>query len=82
MAVKDDTLVVFEVKTRSTGEFGSPADAVSEKKIRRIVNAADGYVRKFRIDLPVRFDIISIIKNADGTLNIEHIEDAFMSPVF
>ncbi|MBO7368542.1 MAG: YraN family protein [Paludibacteraceae bacterium] len=82
VAVKDDTLVVFEVKTRSTGEFGSPADAVSEKKIRRIVNAADGYVRKFRIDLPVRFDIISIIKNADGTLNIEHIEDAFMSPVF
>lgn len=82
VAVKDDMLVVFEVKTRSTDEYGSPADAVSDKKIRRIVNAADGYVRKFRIDLPVRFDIVSIIKNADGTLNIEHIEDAFVSPVF
>ena len=82
VAVKDNTLVVFEVKTRSTHEFGSPADAVSEQKIRRIVNATDGYLRTYHIDMPVRFDIISIIKEVDGTFNIEHIEDAFMSPVY
>lgn len=82
VTVKDNTLVVFEVKTRSTGDYGSPADAVSEQKIRRIVNATDGYLKMYQIDLPVRFDIISIIKGADGNFNIEHIEDAFMSPIY
>lgn len=82
VAVKDGMLVVFEVKTRSTSEYGDPADAVSDRKIRRIVNATDGYLRYYKLDLPVRFDIISIIKQPDGRFDIEHIEDAFVSPIF
>ncbi len=82
VAEKEGILVVFEVKTRSTSEYGDPADAVSDRKIRRIVNATDGYLRYYRLDLPIRFDIISIIKQPDGRFDIEHIEDAFVSPIF
>lgn len=54
-------------------------DAVDTKKIRRIVAAADAYVRYFNIDLPVRFDIVTLIKKETGFL-IDHIEDAFYAP--
>ena len=57
----------------------SPEDAVDTKKIRRIVAAADAYVRYFNIDLPVRFDIVTLIKKETGFL-IDHIEDAFYAP--
>jgi putative endonuclease len=32
-----------------------------------------------RIDAPVRFDIVSVVKDA-GTWKIEHFEDAFLPP--
>lgn len=81
VAVKDGMLVVFEVKTRTTDEFGEPEEAVTEQKIKRIVNATDGYIKYFHLNLDVRFDIISIIVGPDGSYNINHIEDAFMAPV-
>lgn len=82
VAQKDGMLVVVEVKTRVTTEFGEPEEAVNERKIRRIVNATDGYIKFFNLDMPVRFDIISIVEDSDGTFRINHIEDAFMSPIW
>lgn len=79
IAVKDDVLVVVEVKTRSEDFLLSPEDAVDAKKIRRIVAAADAYARYFNRDLPVRFDIVTLIKKETGFL-IDHIEDAFYAP--
>jgi len=79
VAEKDGTLVVVEVKTRKSNKYGNPEDAVSSRKIRNTVLAADAYIRYNRIDLPVRFDIISIVSNGD---DIKHIEDAFRSPVW
>ncbi len=81
VAEKDETLVVIEVKTRTSEQYGEPEEAVSEKKIRRIVNAADGYIKYHRLDLPVRFDIMAIIREPDGSYRVNHIEDAFMAPV-
>ena len=71
IAVKEDELIVVEVKTRSEDFLLSPEDAVDTKKIRRIVSAADA--------LPVRFDIVTLIKKETGFL-IDHIEDAFYAP--
>ncbi len=79
VAEQDGVLVIVEVKTRRDARFGKPEDAVSDSKIRRIVLAADAYVRLNRIDLPVRFDIITVLgKNRQ----INHIIDAFRSPVW
>ena len=79
VAQKDGTLVVVEVKSRKSAKYGSPEDAVTPTKIRNTILAADAYIRYNRIDLPVRFDIISIVSNSD-VINL--IEDAFRSPVW
>ena len=76
-----DLLVVVEVKTRDQRRIMEPEDAVDKAKIRRTVAAADAYVQTFDIDLPIRFDILSLIKRSDGSYRIEHIEDAFYAPI-
>ncbi len=69
-------LVVVEVKTRSTPEFGNPQDFVKPKQIQSLVKAINHYVEHNDLDLEIRFDIIAIIQNKAGT-KIEHLEDAF-----
>lgn len=81
IARKDNYLVIAEIRTRSTDMYGEPEDTITEKKIRRIINAADAYIKKNKIDLFVRFDIISIT-GQEGCFKIKHIEDAFISPVW
>lgn len=82
VAERDGELVIVEVKTRSEGYLVAPEEAVDSAKIRRIVRAADAYVRFFQVDLPVRFDIITLVKEADGHYRVEeHIDDAFYPPV-
>ena len=74
-------LVIVEVRTRRNQIYGTPEESISEAKIRRIVSSADAYVRKFRIDLPVRFDIISLT-GIEKPLEIEHIINAFYPPMW
>lgn len=81
LVVRNDSTIVFvEVKTRASLDFGSPLEAVTPQKIRRIVNSADAYLRLNCIDMDVRFDIVSIVVDG-GEFRIEHIEDAFFPPV-
>jgi putative endonuclease len=80
VATNGDELVIIEVKTRSGSYLVAPEDAVDRGKIKRIVSAADVYARYFRQNLPVRFDIILLIKSEAG-YEIEHIEDAFYAPI-
>lgn len=82
VAEKNGELVVVEVKTRSTNMLQRPEEAVDSRKIKRIVAATDVYIRKFDIDLPVRFDIITVVKDKSGTFTIEHIDNAFYSPLW
>ncbi|MGI6814934.1 YraN family protein [Bacteroides sp. KG123] len=81
VAAKDDELIVVEVKTRRNTDYIEPQDAVNRQKIRRIVIAADAYVKHFGIDAYVRFDIITAV-GQPGTFRIEHIKDAFYPPMF
>ncbi|MDH7447484.1 YraN family protein [Aquimarina sp. 2201CG14-23] len=76
IAKKEDVIIVVEVKTRSTPDFGNPQDFVKPKQIQLLVKAIDHYVVENDLDVDVRFDIVAIIKNKQGT-KIEHLEDAF-----
>ena len=69
-------LIVIEVKTRTSEEFKNPKEAVSIKKQKHIIRAADAYIQKFNINLDCRFDIISVLLKGDN-IEVEHIEDAF-----
>ena len=68
-------LVIVEVKTRRTDEYGDIA--VTRKKQRMLIAAANSYIFQKHLVIETRFDIISIIFR-DGEPVIEHIEDAFL----
>ena len=70
------TIVVVEVKTRTSDFFGNPQDFVSPSKIKLLVKAANEYIISKNLDVEVRFDIIAIIKNKREE-KIEHLENAF-----
>ena len=70
------TIVFVEVKTRRSDYFGDPSKAVSLAKQKRLILAANSYMEQNEIDLEARFDVISIVSNANGT-RLEHSEDAF-----
>ncbi|GIZ07829.1 YraN family protein [Flavobacterium sp. UMI-01] len=72
----NNTLVVVEVKTRSSIEIGLPIDAINSKKIRLLTRAVDEYVCAKNLDMEVRFDVISIHKEKNSFV-IEHLTDAF-----
>lgn len=76
VAQDKDMLVVVEVKTRSSIYWEEPKEAVTRKKQRMIVDAADAYVQSHNIELEVRFDIVSILFQGQSH-TVEHIEDAF-----
>jgi len=76
-------LCFIEVKTRKQNLFGSPQEAVDERKTRKILSVAEEFlsshykVQDLEIkNLNVRFDIISVEITPDN-VRIEHIENAF-----
>jgi putative endonuclease len=76
IAQKGNTLVVVEVKTRSTADFGNPQDFLKPKQIKRLVMAVDAFINENDLDVEVRFDIIAIVIEGK-TVDLEHLEDAF-----
>lgn len=80
VAQKGTSLVFIEVKTRQNNQYGFPEEAVTPVKIRRIVYAAEAYIRMYNLSLDVRFDVMSLIRHPDG-YEIEQIEDAFYPPL-
>lgn len=73
-------LVIVEVKSRGSSSYEHPSEAVSNKKIRFLVNAAEAYIQEKDISLDTRFDVISIIFYKGG-YELEHFKDAFYPPV-
>ena len=69
-------LIVIEVKTRSTDDFGDPQEFLKPIQKNLLIGAMDEYVVSKDLDVEVRFDVIGIIKNQKET-KIEHFEDAF-----
>lgn len=76
VARDNDKLVFVEVKTRTNRDIERPQDAITIKKQKNIITAANVFIEQYQIDLEVRFDVISIILN-NNYQDIEHIKDAF-----
>jgi putative endonuclease len=72
-------IIVVEVKARGTDIFMAPEEAVSKTKIKLLVLAADQYLKQHNIRQEVRFDIITVLPDNSGKLEIKHLEDAFQS---
>lgn len=63
LAQKDGELVFVEVKTRSSAAFGEPEEAVDERKLTLLVEAAQRYLLEEDCELPWRIDVIAITGN-------------------
>lgn len=73
VAYKDDTVIIVEVRSLSTENFGMPQESINLTKINKILKTAEIYLYKNNLmDKNVRFDVISIYKD-----KIFHIENAF-----
>lgn len=70
-------LVVVEVKTRSSDQYGQPEEAVKQGKRGKLIKAVNAYVQETGCDLAIRFDIISVILHPGGKPYVHHIPDAF-----
>jgi len=76
-----DELVIVEVKTRGSNNYEHPSEAVSNRKIRFLINAAEAYIIEHNVNLETRFDVISIIFFSKTNFKLEHFKDAFYPPV-
>jgi len=62
IAQKDSVLAFVEVKWRSNNLFGDPQNFVSKQQQKRLIAAADHYVRSNDLDINVRFDVVTILE--------------------
>ena len=70
-------LVFVEVKTRTGLSFGTPEEAVSEKKKEHVIRAAEAYLHENRMDgMPCRFDVVAVLLGT-GEPQVRHHKDAF-----
>jgi len=78
IALKNNTLAVVEVKTRSSIMVGEPQEFINKKKVNLLVKAINEYVITKNLDVNVRFDIITVVKSK-STFKLIHFKDAFYS---
>lgn len=72
IAKKKDVYAFIEVKTRLSDIFGTPSQAVTDKRIFKYVQGAKYYFAGRAVNYTVRFDIIEVFRG-----QINHIENAF-----
>lgn len=71
-------VVVCEVKTRAGTDFGLPAEAVDDRKARRVRRLTNTWLSTFRVPwCELRFDIIAITWPPGEQPRIHHLKDAF-----
>jgi putative endonuclease len=73
-----NTVVFVEVKMRRGTGFGAPLEAVTPRKQNAIRTLAKRYLSEREPPFDeVRFDVVGILLQSDGTHEIVHVEDAF-----
>ena len=83
VAVDQGTIVFVEVKTRRSQQAGLPAEAVDDRKQRRLARLALVYLKRQRLlGYPVRFDVIGLTwPETSRRPMIKHVRGAFSSPL-
>ncbi len=72
-----DQLVFVEVKSRNNQAFGSPFEAITSGKQRKIALGASEYLaRETASTQAARFDVVAV-SFVDGKPEIEHLPNAF-----
>ena len=74
-----DQLVFCEVKTRTEDGIGTPGEAVSLSKQKKLTAAALSYLSEHPSGLQPRFDVVEVtLSGGNGAvLSVEHLKNAF-----
>jgi putative endonuclease len=68
------TLVVCEVKTRSSTRFGSPLEAVTEQKAARLRRLAARWLAEHGVRPDdVRIDLVGVLVSGAGEPELDHV---------
>jgi putative endonuclease len=71
-----DTLVVIEVKSRQTDEYGAPDRAIGPEKQRTLIRAARDFARHAEVPWEkVRFDVVNVVFSTPPV--VTHFRDVF-----
>jgi putative endonuclease len=74
---RGNSLVVVEVKTRSTDAFGSPLEAVGPRKRQALIAAAAEYRALSEWRGSIRYAVVGLTVRSDGRFEAELVEDPF-----
>ncbi len=67
-------LVVCEVKTRSSVEFGTPHEAVTPEKLARLRRLAARWLSEHDVSAPdVRIDLVAVVRPRRGPSTVDHV---------
>lgn len=67
VAQEGKTISIVEIRTRSSTSMGWPEETVTFQKQRRLIRLAQWYLKFRRLgEVPVRFDVVSILLGPDG----------------
>jgi putative endonuclease len=74
VAVERHTLVVAEVKARTSLRYGSPLEAVNQAKRARLRRLAVQWLNAHGVRFDqVRIDVVGLVYDGTGGFSIEHI---------
>ncbi|HUD36576.1 MAG TPA: YraN family protein [Streptosporangiaceae bacterium] len=74
VAAEHRTLVACEVKTRSGVRYGTPLEAVTWRKLKRLRLLAVRWVVAHGVIFDsLRVDVVGVLKSPDGEFTIEHL---------
>lgn len=65
IADDEGTLVFVEVRHRRSPKFGTPAETVTFRKQKKLINTSQYYMQRHKTDTPCRFDVIESTKDAE-----------------
>lgn len=73
-----ETLVFVEVKSRRDGSLARPDEAMTPRKRRTLVRAAQAWLAATEAwSSPCRFDVVTVTAYGPNSLHLEHIPHAF-----
>jgi putative endonuclease len=74
VALEGDILVVAEVKTRRSLDYGHPFEAVGTAKLARLHRLASSWCRSHEVTATRRrVDVVGVVDNGIGEPQLEHL---------
>lgn len=74
VAVDGSTLVIIEVKTRSSDNFGQPLEAITSGKLERLYLLGSAWARAHKLRFSgFRVDAVGILDDGSGAPRVEHV---------